>query len=392
MANDAYLVLEDGSVYQGEAFGAESCGYGEVVFNTSMTGYQEALTDPSYAGQIVVLTYPLVGNYGINARDFESRRIQVAGFVVREHCEYPSHSLSTTTLHDFLASQGIPAIAGVDTRSITRHLRDRGVMMGYIYSSSEAVPTPSHGTLAHVTPAELNERTAEAALARLRDMPSYGNVDFVKNVTTAEPYTWPPSWDAPSDVPAPRCRILVADFGLKYNILRLLRDRGCEVIAVPATNSAEEIMALKPSGIVLSPGPGDPALLEYTVSMVRDLIGQVPIIGICLGHQIMARALGGNTFKLKFGHRGANHPVKDLTTGRVYITAQNHGYAVDESSLPSEIDVTHVNLNDGTVEGLRHRESPILTVQYHSEASPGPRDNEYLFDEFLEMVDEIKGK
>ena len=382
MAKAAYLVLEDGAVYQGEAFGAETQGYGEVVFNTSMTGYQEVLTDPSYAGQIVVLTYPLVGNYGINAEDFESRRIQVAGFVVREDCEYPSHGLSTATLHEFLASQGIAGLKGVDTRSITRRLRSRGVMMGSIYFDSLADPPP-----AQAESAEFLGRAAEAALARLKDMPGYGDVDFVKTVTTGEAY----SWDTPSDIVASRGRILVLDLGLKYNILRLLRRRGFEVTAVPASASADEIMALNPSGIVLSPGPGDPALLGYVVSNVRELLGKAPVMGICLGHQIVARALGGNTFKLKFGHRGANHPVKDAAEGRVYITSQNHGYAVDAGSLPSELEVTHINLNDGTVEGLRHRELPILTIQYHSEGSPGPRDNEYLFDKFLEMVGDGRG-
>ena len=381
MAKVACLVLEDGSVYRGEAFGAETSGYGEVVFNTSMTGYQEVLTDPSYAGQIVVLTYPLVGNYGINAGDFESRRIQVAGFVVRELCDYPSHGLSTATLHEFLASQGIPGLKGVDTRSITRRLRSRGVMMGSIYSESLADPPP-----AQAESADFLGRAAEAVLARLKDMPGYGEVDFVKTVTTGEAY----SWDLPADATASERRILVLDLGLKYNILRLLRSRGCEVMAVPATASADEIMDLTPSGVVLSPGPGDPALLEYVVRNVRELLGKVPVMGICLGHQIVARALGGSTFKLKFGHRGANHPVKDAAEGRVYITSQNHGYAVDADSLPPALEVTHINLNDGTVEGLRHREMPILTIQYHSEASPGPRDNEYLFDKFLEMVDDAK--
>ena len=382
MAKDAYLVLEDGSVYAGEAFGAETSGYGEVVFNTSMTGYQEVLTDPSYAGQIVMLTYPLVGNYGINAQDFESKHIQASGFVVREHCEYPSHGLSTSTLHEFLASQGIPGIKGVDTRSITRRLRSSGVMMGLIYSGRPDL-NEDPAQLQAVS-SLLSGGTAEAALAQLRDIPRYGDVDFVKGVTTSEAYTW----DASSDVPASKRRILVADFGLKYNILRLLRVRGCEVMAVPATTSADEMLALQPAGIVLSPGPGDPALLGYVVNVARKLMERVPVMGSCLGHQIVARALGGNTFKLKFGHRGANHPVRDLATGRVYITAQNHGYVVDADSLPPGLEVTHINLNDGTVEGLRHRELPILTVQYHSEASPGPRDNEELFDRFLEMVDE----
>ena len=379
MGKDAHLVLEDGSVYHGEAFGAETTGYGEVVFNTSMTGYQEVLTDPSYAGQIVMLTYPLVGNYGINLQDFESRRIQVAGLVVREDCDSPSHGLSTATLHEFLASQGIPAIKGVDTRSITRRLRSRGVMMGIILSGPVENPPPPSAA-----DSVISEEALETALSGLRDVPRYGDVDFVKGVTTVEPY----SWDTSISAAASGCRVLVADFGLKYNILRLLASRGCEVIAVPATASAADMLALNPAGVVLSPGPGDPALLGYVASNARQLIGKVPVMGICLGHQIVARALGGDTFKLKFGHRGANHPVKDLATGRIYITAQNHGYAIDAGSLPPELEVTHLNLNDGTVEGLRHRELPVLTVQYHSEASPGPRDSEYLFDRFLEMVKE----
>ena len=378
MPDDAYLVLEDGSFYRGEALGAENFGYGEVVFNTSMTGYQEILTDPSYSGQIVVLTYPLVGNYGINAQDFESKRVQVAGIVVREHCEYPSHALSNTTLHEFLACQGIPGINGVDTRAITRRLRSRGVMMGCI-QSNQSVP-PSSRVLEAST---VDGTNPEAALAKLEGMPHYGDVDFVRRVTTLEPY----SWDSAPHVAPSGPRILVADFGLKYNILRLLCGLGCEVKAVPATASADEMLALKPDGIVLSPGPGDPALLGYMVEAVRRLVGKVPLMGICLGHQIVARALGADTFKLKFGHRGANHPVKDLATGRVYITAQNHGYAVEAGSLPSELEVTHISLNDGTVEGLRHRDLPVMTIQYHSEASPGPRDNEYLFESFLEMLE-----
>ena len=377
MARDAYLVLEDGPAYQGQAFGAGTAAYGEVVFNTGMTGYQEVLTDPSYAGQIVVLTYPLVGNYGINADDFESRRIQVAGLVVREHCPSPSHGLSTATLHEFLASQGIPGISGVDTRSVTRRLRSRGVMMGSIYPAGDGNPGPS---------GEAAADPAEEALARLRDVPRYDDVDFVKAVTTAEPYCW----DSSKEAATPRRRILVADLGLKYNILRLLTGRGCEVMALPATASADDMLALKPAGIVLSPGPGDPALLEYAVDTARKLIGRVPLMGICLGHQILARAMGAGTFKLKFGHRGANHPVRDESTGRVYITAQNHGYAVDAGSLPPELAVTYLNLNDGTVEGLRHIGLPVLTIQYHSEASPGPRDNEYIFDRFLEMVEEAR--
>ena len=360
MADPVYLVLEDGSVHQGESFGAGVAGHGEVVFNTSMTGYQEVLTDPSYAGQLVTLTYPLVGNYGINREDIESRRIQVSGLIVREHCDQPSHGNSELTLHEYLKSQGVPGISGVDTRAITRRLRSKGVMMGLITSVSP-----------------------ELALARLMEMPHYGDQDLARTVTTPERY----QWDNPSTtVESPTRRILVMDTGLKYNILRLLQKRGCEVLVLPSTTSAEDLLTLQPSGILLSPGPGDPQLLDYIVSNVSKLLGRVPVMGICLGHQLVARALGGSTFKLKFGHRGANHPVKDLATGRVYITAQNHGYAVDPDSLPSGLEISHINLNDNTVEGMRHRDLPLFTIQYHSEASPGPRDNEYLFDRFLDMV------
>ena len=362
MAGPAYLVLEDGSIHRGEAFGADVSSFGEVVFNTSMTGYQEVLTDPSYAGQLVTLTYPLVGNYGINREDIESRQIQVRGLIVREHCDQPSHGNSELTLHQYLRSQGIAGICGVDTRAITRQLRTRGVMMGLI-----------------------TQESPEKAAAMLAEAPRYDDLDLVQTVTTGEPYTWEGDYQ---DQEPPKHRILVTDSGLKYNILRLLRRRGCEVVVVPANTTAEEILSLKPSGILMSPGPGDPQLLDYVTGNVKKLVGRVPMMGICLGHQLIARALGARTYKLKFGHRGANHPVKDLSTGRVYITAQNHGYAVDADSLPPGLEVSLLNLNDNTVEGLTHREMPLFTIQYHSEASPGPRDNEYIFDKFMAMVAE----
>ena len=363
MAKEAYLVLEDGSVHRGETFGADTLGAGEVVFNTGMTGYQEVLTDPSYAGQLVTLTYPLVGNYGVNRTDYESSHIQVAGLVVREHCDRPSHGDSDITLHEYLNSQGIPGISGVDTRAITRRLRERGVMMGVITTEQP-----------------------EAALARLREMPRYDDLDLVRTVTAEQAYQWD-NGERGRSSPG-KYRVVVTDCGLKYNILRLLRRRDCDVVAVPATTSAEDILALHPSGVLLSPGPGDPQLLDYVADNIGKLVGRVPIMGICLGHQLIARALGASTFKLKFGHRGANHPVQDLTTGRVYVTAQNHGYAVDANSLPPGLEVTHINLNDDTVEGLRHRQLPLFSIQYHSEASPGPRDNEYLFDRFIRMLSE----
>ena len=364
--SQAYLVLEDGSVHAGKAFGADAEGHGEVVFNTSMTGYQEVLTDPSYAGQLVTLTYPLVGNYGINSRDFESKHIQAAGMIVREHCDLPSHSLSERTLHEFLRSQGIPGLSGVDTRAITRRLRSSGVMMGLITCEDP-----------------------QAALTRLSKMGRYGEVDLVSTVTADQAYTWQENAEASRG--DSRYRILVTDCGVKYNILRLLQNRGCEVMVVPAATSTEDMLALNPSGVLLSPGPGDPRLLDLQVKNVRGLLGRVPVMGICLGHQVVALSLGADTYKLKFGHRGGNHPVQDLSSERIYITAQNHGYAVRADSLPAGLEVSHLNLNDGTVEGLRHRELPLLTIQYHSEASPGPRDNEYIFDQFLGMIADFAG-
>ena len=365
MREAVYLVLEDGSIHEGVGFGAEADGLGEVVFNTSMTGYQEVLTDPSYAGQLVTLTYPLVGNYGINPEDFESARIQVGGLIVREDCEQPSHGRSDRTLHEFLVSQGVPGIAEIDTRAITRRLRSKGVMLGVITNGDP-----------------------NASLRRLQDSPAYDDRDYVATVTTPEEYNWN---GGDEDLIESKHRILVTDCGLKYNILRQLRRRGCEVIVVPAATSAEELLSLQPSGILFSPGPGDPKLLDYVVDNTRKVLGQIPVMGICLGHQLIARALGADTFKLKFGHRGGNHPVKDLTNGRVYITAQNHGYAVSPDKLPSGLEVSHINLNDQTVEGFRHKSLPLFTIQYHSEASPGPRDNEYLFDQFIEMVEDFHG-
>ena len=383
MTTPAFVVLEDGTIYRGESFGAPVSAYGEVVFTTAMTGYQEMLTDPSFAGQIVVPTYPLQGNYGINASDVESQRIQAAGFIVRGHSLTPSHALSDITLQEYLLSEGIPGVSGIDTRALTRRLRVSGVMMGAV--------------AVDVSPDE--------ALAQLREGPRYETTDFVGRVSTKEIVTWegapkPVYLSVHAVLPTPtasvsltarnptddRKRIVVTDYGLKYNILRILERHGCEVIAAPPGASAEEILGLQPDGVLLSPGPGDPVHLDYGVDTARALIGKTPIMGICLGHQVLARALGGKTYKLKFGHRGANHPVKELHTGHVHITAQNHGYAVDADGLPADLEITHLSLNDGTVEGLRHRSAPVLTIQYHSEASPGPRDNEYLFDAFMRMV------
>ncbi len=362
ITKEALLVLEDGTTYHGYSFGAEGSIHGEVVFNTSMIGYQEMLTDPSYAGQILVPTYPPIGNYGINKDDYESRKIQVRGFVVREECLEPNHHLSSSTLGQFLKEYDIPGIYGVDTRAVTRRLRTSGVMMGII----------------------TKDKTPEQALAELKTLPRYGSEDFVRQVTTDAPY----QWEAESTVETSQSlsKIVVLDYGLKYSILRILCGMGCSTKVVPATMSADEILSLKPDGILLSPGPGDPELLDYIVDTVKKLVGKKPMMGICMGHLILGRVFGAKTFKLKFGHRGANHPVRDLANGRIHITAQNHGYATDPDSLKNGLEVTHINLNDGTVEGLRHKELPIFAIQYHSEASPGPLDNTYLFEKFLEMV------
>jgi carbamoyl-phosphate synthase small subunit len=360
MNKQARLVLADGSVYEGFSFGGDADTYGEVVFNTSMTGYQEMLTDPSYAGQILLPTYPLIGNYGINEQDDETTRIQVRGFVVREECLEPSHYLNQKTIHQYLADGGISGIYGLDTRSITRKLRSVGVMMGMITS----------------------KMTPEQALAELKSKPDYGVTDYVKEVSTKKAYIW----DKENLIDY-KYNVAAYDCGLKFNILRLLKARGCKVTVMPCTATAEEILKLKPDGILLSPGPGDPEILDYAVNTVRGLVGKKPIMGICLGNQLIGRAFGAKTFKLKFGHRGGNHPVKEFATGRVHITAQNHGYALDPDTMKDGLEVTHINLNDGTVEGLRHKELPIFAIQYHSEDSPGPMDNRYLFDRFIEMME-----
>lgn len=362
----AILVLEDGTVYRGYSFGARVDVPGEVVFNTSMTGYQEMLTDPSYAGQIVAPTYPLIGNYGINGEDEESRKIQVRGFVVREECYQPSHWQASRTLHEYLLASGIPGISGIDTRALTRKLRVAGVMMGIISTSL----------------------SPEVALKKLAGLPRYDDTDFVSEVSVSEPYHWQPRVPEPGFKSS--FRVVAVDCGLKFNILRLLHRNGCEVTVVPAFTPAAAILKFNPDGIVFSPGPGDPARLNAIEDTMRHLIGKKPVMGICLGHQIMGRVFGGKTFKLKFGHRGANHPVKDLTTGRVYITAQNHGYAVDGNNLKGGLEVSLINLDDGTVEGFNHREFPIFSIQYHSEASPGPLDNVYLFERFINLMKETK--
>jgi len=367
---EAALVLADGAVFRGTALGAASDTWGEVVFNTSMTGYQEMLTDPSYAGQILVLTYPLIGNYGIDPPLDESRQIQVRGLVVRSECDSPSHPRGGMRLHDYLAAAGIPGIAGVDTRAITRRIRHEGVMLGLIVPATEI----------------------EAAKRQLAELPDYDTQDFI-SVGTEQPYRWRNGVPAPlgeeSDGSGPH--VVVLDQGLKYNILRNLKRRGCQVTALPPDTVAEDILALDPSGVLLAPGPGDPQLRELQVHTAKTLVGKVPIMGICLGHQVLGRAFGADTFKLKFGHRGGNHPVLEVPTGRVAITAQNHGYAVDPDGLMADVEVTHINLHDQTVEGLAHRSEPVFSIQYHAEASPGPLDNGHLFDRFLAAIGDARG-
>ena len=367
MATKAFLILEDGSIYPGESFGYKGETYGEVVFNTSMTGYQEILTDPSYAGQIVVSTYPLLGNYGITSTNIESSKIQVSGYVVRQYCEEPSHTKITETINEYLDTQEIVGISEIDTRAVTRKIRSKGVMMGAIAVAM----------------------SPEQALQQLKNKPSYGEQNFVQTVSANERYRWMEP-GLGYDPIAGNLRILVSDYGLKYNILRILKGKGCDVEVFPSSATSDDLLTENPDGILLSPGPGDPELLDHLVSTTKDILGKIPVMGICLGNQILAKSLGAQTYKLKFGHRGANHPVKDVASERIYITAQNHGYSIDPESLPSDVDITHISMNDYTVEGIRHKSLPALSIQYHSEASPGPKDNEYIFDDFLEMVKETK--
>jgi carbamoyl-phosphate synthase small subunit len=365
----AYLALADGAVFPGTAFGAAGQTTGEVVFNTGMTGYQEVLTDPSYAGQIVALTYPLIGNYGVNADDIESRRVQVSGFVVRELADVYSNWRANESLDSFLKRHGIVGISGVDTRELTRRLRHEGVMMGAIATGDAAATDPND------------------LIARLREHANaYDSVDWVRRVTTPAPYAWGP------DEADARYRISVLDCGVKYNILRELAKLGARTTVFPATATAGELLADDPDGVFLSPGPGDPRLLGYAVETVRAVVETgKPVMGICLGNQLLGGAFGGKTFKLPFGHRGANHPVKDLPSGRVVITSQNHGYALDPDSLTdAAVEVTQINLNDGTVEGLRHKELPVFSIQYHPEASPGPTDSRFFFEQFLRNIDQLR--
>ena len=374
---EAILALEDGSFYRGMAAGAEGEARGEVVFNTSMTGYQEVLTDPSYAGQVVTMTCAEIGNYGVSSNDVESRKPQVAGFIIRDESSIASNWRAETTLRDYLVANGIVAISDIDTRALTRLLRSSGVMRGVIGTGSAL--------------------DVDALVERARAIPKMEGSDLVSGVTSVDAFDWPEEDPdefgvTPDQRGTRRLRIAAYDFGMKWNIMRRLSAHGCDVRVYPAQTPASEILATKPDGVFLSNGPGDPAPLTYAIDNTQAIVdAKVPLFGICLGHQILGLALGGKTYKLKFGHRGANHPVKKLETGKIEITSQNHGFAVDPGSLPDDVEVTHVNLYDGTVEGLRHKTRPVFSVQYHPEASPGPHDADYLFNDFIKLIEGTRG-
>lgn len=359
-ANKAVLVLEDGRTFTGRSFGAAGEAFGEMVFNTSMSGYQEIMTDPSYAGQIVCMTYPLIGNYGVNEDDNESRRPWIEGFVVRESSRISSNWRSTMTISEYLIKNNIVAIEGIDTRALVRHIRSRGAMRSAI--STEDI-------------------SADDLLAKVLDSPPMNDRELATAVTTAKRFEYPSSKG--------RYHVVAFDFGVKSNSLRELSRLGCRLTVVPAETSAAEVLALKPDGIFLSNGPGDPAAMARVIDEIRKLTASgLPTFGICLGHQLLGQAFGGATYKLKFGHRGGNQPIKNLATGKVEITAHNHGFAVDAGSLPAEVEVTHINLNDSTVAGLRHRSLPVFSVQYHPESAPGPHDSAYLFEQFIKLMDQ----
>jgi len=365
------LVLEDGRAFAGSSFGADGEAFGEIVFNTSMSGYQEILTDPSYAGQIVTMTYPLIGNYGVNEEDVESRRPWVEGFVVREASRIASNFRSTSSLQDYLKKNNIVGLEHIDTRALVRHIRDKGAMR------------------AGLSTVDLD---AESLLKKVLETPAMQNRELASAVTVRDRYIYEIESNEESAIRNPqsaikRYHVVAFDFGVKTNSLRQLTKFGCRITVVPTETTADEVMALKPDGVFLSNGPGDPASMAKVVEEIKKLTAsQTPVFGICLGHQLLGEAFGGSTYKLKFGHRGGNQPIKDLTTGRIEIASHNHGFAVKADSLPADVEVTHVNLNDGTVAGLRHKTLPVFSVQYHPESAPGPHDSEYLFERFVELM------
>jgi carbamoyl-phosphate synthase small subunit len=372
----ALLALADGTVFRGYSIGAPGHTIGEVVFNTAITGYQEILTDPSYARQIVTLTYPHIGNVGVNAEDVEAAKVHAAGLIIRDLPVLASNFRMERTLPQYLQDEGVVAIAGLDTRKLTRVLRDKGAQNGAILAGSDD-----------------EARAIELA----RSFPGLSGMDLAKVVSTKESYQWSQTeWRLGTGYGkqnAPKYRVVAFDYGVKYNILRMLAERGCHVTVLPAQASAADALALDPDGIFLSNGPGDPEPCDYAIAATKEFIERgIPTFGICLGHQIMGLAIGARTMKMKTGHHGANHPVKDLDDGRVVITSQNHGFAVDADSLPKEMEITHINLNDGTVEGMRHRELPIFSVQYHPEAAPGPHDASYFFSQFADLIESKKGR
>jgi carbamoyl-phosphate synthase small subunit len=367
----ALIGLEDGTVMSARSFTGHGEAVGEIVFNTSMSGYQEVLTDPSYTGQLVTMTYPLIGNYGVNSEDMESAGVHPRAFLVREYQDQPSNFRATGTLADFLRQYGVLGVEGLDTRMLTRKIRTTGAMKALV-STEDLDP--------------------ESVVRRAREWSGLIGRDMVERVASPVMYRWQDGAPVPgSSFPEQaggRFKVVAYDFGIKYNQLRLLAARGCRVLVVPAITSAQEVLDLAPDGVFLSNGPGDPAGVRGVVSNMQTLLGKVPIFGICLGHQMLGLAYGGSTYKLKFGHRGGNQPVKDLLTGKVEITSQNHGFCVDPTSLPSNVEVTHINLNDGSLEGMRHREYPAFSVQYHPEYAPGPHDAQYLFDRFIQLMEQ----
>lgn len=379
------LVLEDGKIFRGRSFGAPGTGGGEVVFNTSMMGYPEILTDPSYAGQMVVMSYPMIGNYGISAEDFEARKAFATGLIVKESSRISSNWRSHYSLDEYLRAQNIPGLCDIDTRALVRHLRNNGSMRGLVVDVG--------------TGSDLQEPSVDELLSKVRALPSMAGTDLARGVSAGHIYHWsesaPSLGGAEAPLPKPdeqaRLHVVVMDFGVKRSILRQLVAENCAVTVVPAQTAAAEVMELKPSGVLLSNGPGDPEPVAYAVETVRKLIGQIPLFGICLGHQILALAIGARSYKLKFGHRGGNHPVQDQAGGKVEITSHNHGFSIDADSLPADVaEATYFNLNDGTLEGFRLLHAPGFSVQYHPEASPGPHDSNHLFKKFVTMMEEWK--